>query len=129
MALDDKSRSIIDHNNNRIVQFCKSFSPRIPIVLDVMELSKYPCHDQHVYFGSFISKDTVLKISKHIQSSSSFIVIDGCNLSLDELLMSNANLNSLVPTRFESMIMESIRSCKDPEFKSLLGLAKDRAPN
>lgn len=98
----------------------------VPIVTDIGQLWQYPCHDQHVYVGSFISKHTVLKLSKHLQSSASFVVIDCCDLTFEEFLMSNANLNNMIPTTFESMIMESIRSCNDPQFKALLALAKDR---
>jgi len=91
------------------------------------ELMKYSDRDQHIYYGSGINP-TVMKMKIRYLSSANFVALDCSCLDLEHISNISKENDHLIPTTFESLIMEAIRTYKDNEFKILLALAKDRPP-
>ena len=87
-----------------------------------VEKMKEKGRDQVVLYGSKLTKDDLKSLPEDLTA---FVAMD----SVDPALKLEALDDSQVlPTTFESLTMECIRTFKDPEFKPILNLAKDRPP-
>jgi hypothetical protein len=122
-----RTQEILAHNTPRVLNFCKCFSPPLPVVRNLQELSMIKDRDQRIFFGSGVTPKSMANFD--LQGGDNFIALDCSDLGLKAFSESETLMKVFIPTSFESFCMEAIETFHDPEFRGILKLAKSRVPD